>query len=134
VIDPQIIKDIQTACVNNGGRLLSEDESSFVAYSIMSIRDLSRQINILPRHLFQSIFDYKEYYGKICYPCDVIELRSLLKNKKIIKSRDIVLLSQQFAKKIIKSYFLDSFQTFNFFCFFYFKFFFDFCYVLTLII
>lgn len=104
MIDSQIIKDIQTACVNNGGRLLSEDESSFVAYSIMSIRDLSRQINILPRHLFQSIFDYKEYYGKICYPCDVIELRSLLKNKKIIKSRDIVLLSQQFAKKIIKSY------------------------------
>lgn len=104
MIDHQIIKDIQSVCVNNGGRLLSHYETMLVAYSLMSIRDLSRQMSILPRHLLQSIFDYKEYYGKICYPCDILDLRMILKNNKIIKNRDIVLLSTQFAKKVIKSY------------------------------
>lgn len=71
--------------------------------ALVSVRDTAKQVRHLPKHLFQVVFENKQFY-KAVYPCDIVELRRVLEDQSIRSISGVALFSMSAAKKLIRDY------------------------------
>ncbi len=82
----------------------TETEISVFVRCLFSNRDTFLNLQSSPRHLLQYIFENSNFYNSSVYCCDIVELRSILKNKVIINNNVCIAFSKSCAERIIKEY------------------------------
>lgn len=99
-----LVEDLKRVYHSNLGKLPSDKEATAILRALLSLRDTRKIVSTHPRHLFQVVFENNQFYGKSFLPCDVIQLREIMKSGRIEQSSNIVLFSNQAYQKLIKTY------------------------------
>tara|TARA_Y100000310_G_C20695595_1_gene825457 strand:+ start:823 stop:3498 length:2676 start_codon:yes stop_codon:yes gene_type:complete len=82
---------------------LSDKDVKRVQDALSNFRELSGYFAESPDNVFRNIFN-RENINKLCYPCDVIELRSILNDGYINSEPAVAFLPLEFATKFFTSY------------------------------
>lgn len=98
-----VLEDLKTVFHANTGQSLSDEQAWRVLRALVSVRDTAKQVRRLPRHLFQVVFENKQFY-KAVYPCDILELRRIFEDQSIHSVSGIPLFSMSAAKRLIRDY------------------------------
>jgi len=99
-----IINDIINIYQSNNNNKLDENSAKDILSALLSVRDTENIIHSSPRHLLQSVFESKDFYNKCTYPCDIVQLRGILSDKKIYSLSKIIMFSNSCSEKIIKDH------------------------------
>lgn len=98
-----LIESLKSVFHSNTGQSLSDEQSHRILRALVSVRDTASQVRRLPKHLFQVLFENKQFYRSI-YPCDIVELRQILEDQRIVSTANVPLFSLPAAKRLIRSY------------------------------
>ena len=98
----QILKDTVSVFYDNFGNRLSEQSALHFLRGLLSVRDTECILETAPRHLLQIVCEHKDFHGKCTYSCDILQLRGILQNKKIVADSKIILFSNKVAERVLK--------------------------------
>jgi len=96
----QIFSDLYEKKFN---RKCHDNISQAFIMSCLKFRFLSDIFDEITEKIIENIFEDKDQ-GKYIYPCDVIELRQILTDRKITSNNNVVLFGSKTAKKYLNRY------------------------------
>ena len=85
------------------GRFGKDKKMSSLISTILSFRYLRDFFDNDPKGVLNSLFK-QEDINKLVYPCDILELRQILSQRKILAPKNVALFSNRFAKKYLNRY------------------------------
>jgi len=97
-----MLQDVITIYQSSRGAKLTEETAKHIIRALLSVRDTERIMQSSPRHLFQNVFENDNFYNKISYPCDIIELRGILSANKVTQLSKIIMFSNAAADRVLK--------------------------------
>jgi len=104
VDNEQVISDLKKIFHSQNGKNFDNEQSNVILRSLLSFRDTRKHLRSSPRHLFQVIAENSNFYDKMAYPCDIVDLRRFFENGEIYSDGKISFFSQSCTKKLFSDY------------------------------
>lgn len=104
MIASRTIADLQDILHGITGRRLTDEEALATTRAFLSFRDTKKALLSRPKHLFHASFTDATFYNKAVFPCDVLDLRTILKTQRICSSIGLSLWALLTARKIFSDY------------------------------
>lgn len=70
--------------------------------ALMSVRDTEIVMQTAPKSLVNTVLDQSEFYNKCVYPCDLVQLRTMLEKKTISSLNKVIVFSQSLSERVIR--------------------------------